>query len=121
MAQQVNSPPRRLLGRHQHPGGAVRAVPGAVDSEPLTQADPGGQDGKLIPSQITFDNYKGIFTGDVFTSALINSIGIALITTLIAVVVGGMAAYAVARLGFLAKRLLIGAALLIAMFPKSRW
>ena len=31
------------------------------------------KDGKLIPSQITFANYKGIFHGDIFTSALINS------------------------------------------------
>ena len=76
------------------------------------------KDGKLIPSQITFDNYKGIFTGDVFSSALINSIGIGLITTVIAVVVGGMAAYAVARLDFPGKKALIGAALLIAMFPQ---
>ena len=57
------------------------------------------KDGKLIPDQITFENYKGIFSGDAFSSALINSIGIGLITTLIAVVIGGMAAYAVARLG----------------------
>jgi multiple sugar transport system permease protein len=76
------------------------------------------KDGKLIPSQITFDNYKGIFHGDIFTSALINSIGIGLITTLIAVVIGGMAAYAVARLAFPGKRLLVGVALLIAMFPQ---
>jgi trehalose/maltose transport system permease protein len=76
------------------------------------------KDGKLIPSQITFDNYKGIFHGDIFTSALINSIGIGLITTVIAVVVGGMAAYAVARLAFPGKRVLIGVALLIAMFPQ---
>ena len=76
------------------------------------------KDGKLIPSQITFDNYKGIFSGDIFTSALINSIGIGLITTVIAVVVGGMAAYAVARLAFPGKRLLVGVALLIAMFPQ---
>ncbi len=76
------------------------------------------KDGKLIPSEITFDNYKGIFSGDIFTSALINSIGIGLITTVIAVVVGGMAAYAVARLAFPGKRLLIGVALLIAMFPQ---
>ena len=76
------------------------------------------KDGKLIPSQITFDNYKGIFSGDFFTSALINSIGIGLITTVIAVVIGGMAAYAVARLAFPGKRLLIGVALLIAMFPQ---
>ena len=76
------------------------------------------KDGKLIPSQITFDNYKGIFSGGIFTSALINSIGIGLITTVIAVVVGGMAAYAVARLAFPGKRLLVGIALLIAMFPQ---
>jgi multiple sugar transport system permease protein len=76
------------------------------------------KDGKLIPAQITFDNYKGIFQGDIFTSALINSIGIGLITTVIAVIVGGMAAYAVARLSFPGKRLLVGVALLIAMFPQ---
>ncbi len=76
------------------------------------------KDGKLIPSSITLENYRGIFRGNVFSSALINSIGIALITTVIAVLIGGMAAYAVARLDFPGKRLLIGAALLIAMFPQ---
>lgn len=76
------------------------------------------KDGKLIPSEITFANYKGIFTGDAFSSALINSIGIGLITTVIAVVIGGMAAYAVARLEFRGKRALVGSALLIAMFPQ---
>ena len=76
------------------------------------------KDGKLIPSSITFDNYRGIFKGDVFTSALVNSLGIGLITTVIAVVIGGMAAYAVARLEFTGKKLLVGAALLIAMFPQ---
>jgi multiple sugar transport system permease protein len=76
------------------------------------------KDGKLIPTKITFDNYKGIFSGDAFSSALVNSIGIGLITTVIAVVIGGMAAYAVARLAFPGKRLLVGVALLIAMFPQ---
>ncbi|MGB3371297.1 MAG: carbohydrate ABC transporter permease [Rhodococcus sp. (in: high G+C Gram-positive bacteria)] len=75
-------------------------------------------DGKFIPSSITFDNYKGIFSTNQFTSALINSIGIGLITTVIAVVIGTMAAYAVARLDFPGKKLLVGAALLIAMFPQ---
>jgi multiple sugar transport system permease protein len=76
------------------------------------------KDGKLIPSAITFDNYRGIFRGDLFGPALRNSIGIGLITTLIAVVIGAMAAYAVARLTFPGKRLLVGVALLIAMFPQ---
>lgn len=76
------------------------------------------KDGKLIPSSITLDNYRGIFSGGFFTAALVNSIGIGLITTVVVVVVGAMAAYAVARLDFPGKRLLIGAALLIAMFPQ---
>ncbi len=75
-------------------------------------------DGKFIPTSVTFDNYKGIFQTNQFTSALINSIGIGLITTVIAVVFGTMAAYAVARLEFPGKKLLVGAALLIAMFPQ---
>ena len=76
------------------------------------------KDGNLIPSQVTFDNYKAIFQGNTFSSALVNSIGIGLITTVIAVVVGGMAAYAIARLAFPGKRALVGVALLIAMFPQ---
>jgi len=75
-------------------------------------------DGNFIPREWTLDNYKGIFDTSAFTSALINSIGIGLIPTLIAVVLGTMAAYAVARLEFRGKKLLIGAALLIAMFPQ---
>jgi multiple sugar transport system permease protein len=76
------------------------------------------KDGKLIPSSVTFDNYRNIFRGDLFGPALRNSIGIGLITTVIAVVIGAMAAYAIARLDFPGKRLLIGVALLIAMFPQ---
>lgn len=76
------------------------------------------KDGNLIPTQVTFDNYKAIFAGNMFSSALVNSIGIGLITTVIAVVVGGMAAYAIARLTFPGKRALVGVALLIAMFPQ---
>jgi multiple sugar transport system permease protein len=75
------------------------------------------KDGKLIPSSVTLDNYRGIFQGDFFSSALINSIGIGLITTAIAVVLGAMAAYAIARLDFPGKRVLIGSTLLITMFP----
>ena len=75
------------------------------------------KDGKLIPSSVTLENYRGIFRGNLFSSALVNSVGIGVLTTVIAVVIGGMAAYAVARLEFPGKRLLIGAVLLISMFP----
>ncbi|WP_078284174.1 carbohydrate ABC transporter permease [Mycobacteroides chelonae] len=76
------------------------------------------KDGKFFPWPVTLDNYRSIFSGNVFTSALVNSIGIGLIATLIAVSVGTMAAYAVARLDFPGKKALVGAALLIAMFPQ---
>jgi len=77
-------------------------------------------DGRLLPAKFSLDNYKGIFTGDggqVFTKALINSLGIASIATLIAVTLAAMAAYAIARLNFPGKALILTAALAIAMFP----
>jgi multiple sugar transport system permease protein len=73
--------------------------------------------GEFWPTQWTLENYRGIFKTADFTRALLNSIVIALVTTAIAVVLGSMAAYAVARLDFPGKRPLIGVALLIAMFP----
>ncbi|GAC81484.1 MULTISPECIES: carbohydrate ABC transporter permease [Gordonia] len=75
-------------------------------------------DGNFIPTSWTLDNYRNIFDTSFFTSSLINSIGIGLIATLIAVVLGTMAAYAIARLEFPGKKVLVGAALLIAMFPQ---
>jgi multiple sugar transport system permease protein len=75
-------------------------------------------DGNFIPRDWTFDNYKLIFQTDQFVRALINSIGIALISTLIAVILGTMAAYAISRLDFPGKQLLVGVSLLIAMFPQ---
>src|SRR6201988_615127 len=74
-------------------------------------------DPSFIPSQWTWANYSGILTSSEFIRPLINSIGIGLISTFIAVVLASMAAYAVARLRFPGKTLLIGMALLIAMFP----
>jgi multiple sugar transport system permease protein len=75
-------------------------------------------DGRFIPKSVTFDNYTKIFDQDVFTSALRNSIGIALISTVIAVLLATTAAYAIARLDFPGKKVLLAAALAIAMFPQ---
>jgi multiple sugar transport system permease protein len=74
-------------------------------------------DGSFLPDHWTLDNYRGIFQTSLFTRALVNSIGIALIATVLAVAVGSMAAYAVARLRFPGKRVLVAVTLLIAMFP----
>jgi multiple sugar transport system permease protein len=75
-------------------------------------------DGNFIPRSWTLENYAQIFSLDIFTSALVNSIGIAIIATVLAVVVGTMAAYAIARLDFPGKKILVGVSLLIAMFPQ---
>ncbi len=75
-------------------------------------------DGNFVPREWTLDNYEAIFDTDEFTRALTNSIGIALIATVIAVTLGAMAAYAIARLDFPGKKVLVGIALMIAMFPQ---
>jgi multiple sugar transport system permease protein len=74
-------------------------------------------DGSFIPTKTTLENYRGIFSTSLFTRALVNSIGIALIATALAVVVATSAAYAIARLRFPGKRVLLGATLLVSMFP----
>ncbi len=74
-------------------------------------------DGSFWPEKWSWANFSGIFHGTAFVEPLINSIGIGLISTVISVVLGTMAAYAIARLNFPGKNLLIGVSLLIAMFP----
>ncbi|MCG8915616.1 carbohydrate ABC transporter permease [Actinokineospora sp. PR83] len=75
-------------------------------------------DGNFIPRSWTLQNYVDIFRTSEFLRALANSIGIAIIATVIAVVLGTMAAYAIARLDFPGKQVLVGVSLLIAMFPQ---
>ena len=74
-------------------------------------------DPSFWPSQWTWGNYSGILTSSQFLRPLVNSIGIGIIATVIAVVLASMAAYAIARLEFPGKAVLVGLALLIAMFP----
>jgi len=75
-------------------------------------------DPSLVPAQWTTGNYSQILQTSQFIRPLINSIGIGIIATVISVVFASMAAYAVARLQFPGKKVLIGMALLIAMFPQ---
>jgi multiple sugar transport system permease protein len=77
-------------------------------------------DGSFIPKDITFENYSGLFQGGLdspLLRPLINSILIALIATVIAVTLASFTAYAIARLTFPGKALILGGALAIAMFP----
>ena len=74
-------------------------------------------DGSFWPNQWSWSNFSGIFQTSAFVRPLLNSIGIGIISTVISVVLGTMAAYAIARLKFPGKSVLIGVSLLIAMFP----
>jgi multiple sugar transport system permease protein len=86
--------------------------------ESVTAGNPG-----FLPSEGTgagWDNYKKVLTDDLydyFPRAIINSIGISLIATTLSVIVATLAAYAIARLEFKGKRLVLSMALAIAMFP----
>lgn len=76
--------------------------------------------GRFLPSSWTTTNYEQILVGgaqDLFLSALRNSIGISLIATAIAVVLATLAAYAIARLDFPGKRLILTTALGVSIFP----
>jgi multiple sugar transport system permease protein len=75
---------------------------------------------KFLPSDATWGNYQEIFTGtasELFLSALRNSVGICLISTFISVILAMFAAYAIARLEFPGKRLILTTALAVAIFP----
>jgi multiple sugar transport system permease protein len=78
-------------------------------------------DQRLIPKKWTLENYEALFTGGLtdspFLQPLINSILIALIATTIAIVLASFTAYAIARLNFPGKALVLGGSLAIAMFP----
>ena len=75
-------------------------------------------DPSFIPASWTWGNYSSILQNSQFIHPLLNSIGIGVIATLVAVVLASMAAYAVARLNFPGKSVLIGMSLLIAIFPQ---
>jgi multiple sugar transport system permease protein len=74
-------------------------------------------DGRFLPSHWTLKNYDAVFNTGFFTSALRNSIGIALIATVISLAFASMAAYAITRLDFPGKSAVLAGALAIAMFP----
>jgi multiple sugar transport system permease protein len=81
----------------------------------ITVGNPG-----FLPSDGTWagwDNYEAVWDNDQFKRAIVNSIGISLIATLLSVIVATLAAYAIARLEFKGKRLVLSMALAIAMFP----
>ena len=77
-------------------------------------------DGNFWAVHPTLENYELIFTGgakDLFLPALLNSVLVTLVATLIAVILATFCAYAIARLDFPGKRLILGTALTVSFFP----
>ncbi len=73
----------------------------------------------FFPEDWSWDNYDSVFSDSLFTSALRNSFGISILATSLSVVVAMFAAYAIARLEFPLKKVLLSMALAIAMFPQA--
>ncbi|MEA5155512.1 carbohydrate ABC transporter permease [Raineyella sp.] len=76
--------------------------------------------GNFLPANWVGDNYESLFAGaakSLFLPALRNSIGISFIATAIAVVLATFCAYAIARLDFPGKRLVLNTALGVSIFP----
>jgi multiple sugar transport system permease protein len=76
--------------------------------------------GQFLPTTPTGQNYSDIFTGSasgLFLPSLRNSFGICLIATFISCVLAMFAAYAIARLDFPGKRVILTTALAVAIFP----
>ncbi|WP_137120550.1 carbohydrate ABC transporter permease [Segeticoccus rhizosphaerae] len=76
--------------------------------------------GNFWPKDISWDNYKLIFTGgakDLFLPALWHSIVVCLSATVISVVLATFCAYAIARLTFPGKKLILTTALGVSFFP----
>jgi multiple sugar transport system permease protein len=74
-------------------------------------------DGRFLPRSISFENYRSILDSGQFLQPLRNSIGIAILATFLSVLLATLAAYAIARLRFPGKKLVLTGALAIAMFP----
>jgi multiple sugar transport system permease protein len=72
---------------------------------------------QFLPEEPTMQNYDDIINNPDFRDSLINSFGISAISTILSVILATLAAYAIARLEFKGKRLVLSLALAIAMFP----
>ncbi len=71
----------------------------------------------LFPQTFSFENFINDLSLSTFTHALINSAIIATITTILALVVGVLCAYAIARMKFHGKGVVLGITLSVTMIP----
>ncbi|MGH3354776.1 MAG: carbohydrate ABC transporter permease [Nocardioidaceae bacterium] len=71
-----------------------------------------------LPSPVSFENYAAVFQpGQGFGRALLNSLVVAGTTTVLALLIGTVTAYALARLDFRFKRFVLTSIIATSMFP----
>jgi len=71
----------------------------------------------LFPHQLTIEHYVAVFIGRPFVRIIFNSALVAGLTTIFALVIGSLAAFALARLPVIGKAVVLAAILSISMFP----
>jgi ABC-type glycerol-3-phosphate transport system permease component len=72
----------------------------------------------LVPREVVLDHYRALFTERNFWVPIRNSLIVAGATTAFCVTIGALCAYALARLQFRGKVLLLGFILAVGMFPQ---
>jgi ABC-type glycerol-3-phosphate transport system permease component len=72
----------------------------------------------LVAAELTTEHYRALFTEHDFWTPVRNSLVIATATTVLCVAIASTCAYALARLRFRGRRLVLGAMLAVSMFPQ---
>lgn len=72
---------------------------------------------KWIPSKAHIQFYINVFEKHPFAKYLLNSFVVAVCTTILSILIGASAAYALARLRFKGKKVMLMAVLTVSMFP----
>ena len=98
-----------------------------VSSSFKTYAEIGGREPVYIPSALRLDAYQQLFDPNApisrtssyenFGRNILNSVKVAAPTAIIAVILSTLGAYAVARLGFRGKELMLNGILIVYLFP----
>jgi ABC-type glycerol-3-phosphate transport system permease component len=88
----------------------------SLESNSQVAAGVGGANG-VVPSHLSFSAYANIFSQQHFLTPLLNSIIVALATTVLTVIVGSLAGYALARMSLRGTGAILGFILLAGFFP----
>ena len=88
-----------------------------VSSSFKTYAEIGGRTPVYIPGALRLEAYKELFDFWNFGANIVNSLKIAVPTAIIAVILSTLGAYAVARLHFRGKNVMLNSILIVYLFP----